>query len=318
MIESEVFRIFDQIAAEGAGVPVALSDRLAELGWADIEDAYPASACDEVLFRAQAISLANTDCLDRLMLRELAGALPERVDGLVLPAIADGHWPMSTAQHVEGIATGTVTGRVAVPVSGPSNTVLLGITDLDALHHRKLDTFDASLCWTHLSGAIDPVVDATIPWRAAVRAAHCALATELLAVTGAMLDLAVEHVCSRVQFGKPIGAYQSPRHALAEASAALEGARALRDEARRQGGDFAASIAKASAGRAHRSMSDVAMQVCGAIGLTAEHRLHRYVQRGFHLDALLGSYRLLEAALAQSLFADEDLDAAVPTVVTWC
>nr|WP_133694104.1 MULTISPECIES: acyl-CoA dehydrogenase family protein [unclassified Mycolicibacterium] len=318
MIEAEVFRIFDQIAAEGAGVPVALHDRLTELGWSDIEGAYPASACDDLLLRAQAKSLAHTDCLDRLMLRELAGVLPERVDGLILPTIADGPSPTGTAPHVEGIATGTVTGRVAVPVAGPANTVLIGTTDLDALHRRRFDTFDASVCWTYVSGTIDPVVDATGPWRSAVRAAHGALATELLTLTESMLDIAIEHACSRVQFGSPVGAYQSPRHALAEASVALEGARALRNEARDRGDEFAASIAKASAGRAHRFMSDVAMQVCGAIGLTAEHRLHRYVQRGFHLDALLGSYRHLEAALAQTFFAEEGPDAAVPTVVTWC
>jgi len=135
-------------------------------------------------------------------------------------------------------------------------------------------------------------------WRRAIAAAHRALATELVALSDEALRIAVEHVSVRIQFGSPIGSFQSPRHLLADASAVLEGARALLGETWRFGGELSALTAKAAAGRAHRAISDAALQVCGAIGLTIEHNLHRYVTRGFQIDSLCGSYQQLEALLA--------------------
>jgi alkylation response protein AidB-like acyl-CoA dehydrogenase len=43
------------------------------------------------------------------------------------------------------------------------------------------------------------------------------------------------------------------------------------------------------------------MQLCGAVGLTYEHHLHRYVERGAILAELLGSTRHLEQELGRSL-----------------
>jgi hypothetical protein len=57
--------------------------------------------------------------------------------------------------------------------------------------------------------------------------------------------------------------------------------------------------------------------VCGAIGLTAEHDLHRYVTRGFQVDALCGSHDQLEALLAERLFEQYTPGRALPAVVGW-
>jgi alkylation response protein AidB-like acyl-CoA dehydrogenase len=138
-----------------------------------------------------------------------------------------------------------------------------------------------------------------------------------LALAEQALTLAINHVSVRVQFGSPIGSFQSPRHALADVSAALAGARALLDESWRFGGRLSALTAKAAAGRAHRAVSDVALQVCGAIGLTVEHELHRYVTRGFQVDALCGSHSQLEAALGDRLFELYEPGRALPAVVSW-
>jgi len=59
------------------------------------------------------------------------------------------------------------------------------------------------------------------------------------------------------------------------------------------------------------------MQVCGAIGLTIEHDLHRYVTRGFQIDSLFGSYQQLEVLLAERLFDDYAPGRALPAFVTW-
>jgi alkylation response protein AidB-like acyl-CoA dehydrogenase len=58
------------------------------------------------------------------------------------------------------------------------------------------------------------------------------------------------------------------------------------------------------------------LQVCGAIGLTAEHDLHRYVRRGFQLDSLCGSYQHLESVLAERLFDIYAPDRPLPAIIT--
>jgi hypothetical protein len=317
MIEEAVFRLFDESAATNPGGHVAIGPPLDELGWSDIEAEYPIAAC-ELLFRAEGRSLAQTDCLAKVMLAELAPLLDGPVDGIVLPGVADGYVPDSDAERITGILLGPLpsAGRLVVPRSGPKGSVSIGIVDADRLAGKRLDTFDSSTYWTHVSGPMTgDVVDGSTEWKNAVVAAHRALATELVALADQALRIAVEQVTVRVQFGSPIGSFQSPRHLLADASAGLEGARALIDETWRSGGDLRGLTAKAAAGRAHRAVSDAAMQVCGAIGLTIEHDLHRYVTRGFQLDALCGSYQQLEALLADRLFDDYTPGRALPALV---
>lgn len=321
MIEEAVFRLFDEVAAKSAGAHVAIGPQLEELGWSDIESEYPIEAC-ELLFRAQGRSLAHTDCLDRVMLAELTPLLDETVDGIVLPGVSDGSAPGSDDDRVTGLVLGPLdegtSGRLVVPVSGPMGAVSVGIVGTGRLHGERLDTFDPSVYWTQVSGPLNgELVDASTEWSRAIAAAHRALATELVALADEALRIAVDHVSVRVQFGSPIGSLQSPRHLLADASATVEGARALLGETWRYGGRLSALTAKAAAGRAHRAASDAALQVCGAIGLTAEHDLHRYVARGFQIDSLCGSYHQLEAMLAGRLFEIYSPGRALPAIVGW-
>jgi hypothetical protein len=319
MIEEAVFRLFDELAAKNPGEHVAIGPPLEELGWSDIETEYPIEAC-ELLFRAQGRSLLNSDCLDKVMLAELAPLLDGPVDGIVLPGLAEGHAPGSNEERVAGILIGppVSVGRLVVPVSDPGGTVSVGVIDGDRLDGEKLDTFDTSVYWSSVSGPrTGELVDASPEWNRAVAGAQRALATELVALADEALRIAIEHVTVRVQFGSPIGSFQSPRHLLADASAGLESARALLGESWRYGGELSALAAKAAAGRAHRAVSDAALQVCGAIGLTMEHDLHRYVTRGFQIDSLCGSYQQLEALLADRLFDDYAPGRALPAIVAW-
>lgn len=318
MIEEAVFRLFDELAAKaGTDEHVAIGPKLAEMGWADIESEYPIEAC-ELLFRAQGRSLAHTDCLDRVMLAELAALLDEPADGIVLPNVADGCTPGSGEGAVTGIVLGPPRGRLVVPVSGAMGTVSIGVVDADRLTAARLDTFDASAYWTGVSGPLDgELIEASTEWNRAISAAQRALATELVALADQALRIAVEHISVRAQYGSPIGSFQSPRHLLADASATLEGARALLGETWRYGGRLSAQTAKAAAGRAHREVSGAALQVCGAIGLTAEHDLHRYVTRGFQIDSLCGSASQLEALLADQLFDLYSPGRALPAIIDW-
>jgi hypothetical protein len=316
MVEDAVFRLFEELAGKDPGEHVAVGPRLAELGWSDIEVEYPIEAC-KLLFRAQGRSLALTDCLDRVMLAELAGVLQEPAAHVLLPDPTPGYVPGSDASAVSGIVLGPLEGRIVVPLRGPMGTVSVGVVEGSTLDGERLDTFDASAFWTRVTGSVDvTMVEASAEWKRALGAAHRALATELVELAERALRLAVDHVSVRSQFGAPIGSFQSPRHALADASAVLEGARALLDESWQYGGELSAITAKSAAGRAHRAVSDVALQVCGAIGLTAEHDLNRLVARGFQVDALCGSHDQLEALLAERLFETYAPGRALPAVVS--
>lgn len=319
MVEEAVFRLFDELAAKNPGQHVPIGPPLAELGWSDIETEYPIQAC-ELLFRAQGRSLLHSDALTTVMLAELAPLLEGPADGIVLPNIADGCAPGSADERVSGILLGPLpsSGRLVVPVAGANGHVSIGIVDSDRIEATRLDTFDSSAYWTRVTGPLSvDVKAATTEWDHAIAAAHRALATELVALADETLRIAVDHVTVRIQFGSPIGSFQSPRHLLADASAGLEGARALLDESWRYGGGLSALTAKAAAGRAHRAVSDAAIQVCGAIGLTIEHDLHRYVTRGMQIDSLCGGYQQLEALLATQIFESYSPGRALPSVNAW-
>jgi hypothetical protein len=191
MIEEAVFRLFDEISTDHPDEHVAIGPRLAELGWSDIEAEYPIEACT-LLFRAQGRSLADTDCLARVMLRELEALLDEPTDGIVLPELSAGYAPSSDNERVAGIVLGSLAGRLVVPVSGPTGAVSVGVVDASRMDGERLDTFDASVHWTRVNGTLDAtLVDASAQWDRAIAAAHQALATELVALTDEVLRIAV-------------------------------------------------------------------------------------------------------------------------------
>ena len=313
MIEEAVYRLFDDF---GALDHVAVGPRLAELGWAEIEAEYPVES-DELLFRAQGRALSTTDCLDRVMLAELRPVLGTTVDLVVFPHPKDGFRPRSRTE-ITGVIQGPGHGVAAVPVLLEDGSVGVTTVDVDRLDRRRLDTFDPTVHWTEVRSVLPgDVVPADGAWARAVAAAHRAQATELIALADRALQLTVEHARARVQFGSPIGSFQAPRHALADVAAALECARSGLWQSWRYGGSMSAMAAKATAGRTHRALSDAAMQVCGAIGVTAEHDLHRYVRRGFQIEGLCGTLQHLETALTESIFDDSEADEPLAAITAW-
>jgi alkylation response protein AidB-like acyl-CoA dehydrogenase len=97
----------------------------------------------------------------------------------------------------------------------------------------------------------------------------------------------------RVQFGRPIAAFQAVRHRLAETLVAIEGAEAALTLPGDDNADLTALLAKAAAGKAALTAAKHCQQVLGGIGFTAEHDLHLHVERVLVLDGLLGSSREL-------------------------
>jgi alkylation response protein AidB-like acyl-CoA dehydrogenase len=127
-----------------------------------------------------------------------------------------------------------------------------------------------------------------------------------------MLRMARDHAVERIQFGRPIAAFQAVRHRLADALVAIEAADAALAGAWDDGSPLAAAVAKAVAGRGTRTVARHAQQVLAGIGFTTEHPLHRYVRRAIVLDRLLGDARSLTRRLGEDLLAQRSLPSILP------
>ncbi len=110
------------------------------------------------------------------------------------------------------------------------------------------------------------------------------------------LALAVDYAKERVQFDKPIGAFQAVQHLCADMLRALELGRAAgyyacwaADDAEPEEAHRAAVMAKAFASSAYAQLGGSAIQVFGGIGFTWEHDIHLYYKRLLSLSAALGN-----------------------------
>ncbi|WP_204806843.1 acyl-CoA dehydrogenase family protein [Mycobacterium riyadhense] len=134
---------------------------------------------------------------------------------------------------------------------------------------------------------------------AALTAPLVAAAADLVGVASATLHRSVEYAKTRQQFGKPIGAFQGIKHALADNYVSVERARSLTyAAAARPDADWiAAALAKAAAADAAVSCARTAVQVHGALGQTWEHDIHLYVRHAWQGAVLLGDSRALYHAV---------------------
>lgn len=133
--------------------------------------------------------------------------------------------------------------------------------------------------------------------------AQRALGWWLVGAARAMLALARQHALDRVQFGKPIASLQAVRHRLAETLVAIEGAEATLTVAVIDSPDLTSMLAKAAAGKAALTAAKHCQQVLGGVGFTAEHDLHRHIERVLVLDGLLGNARELTRRVGGGLRA---------------
>jgi alkylation response protein AidB-like acyl-CoA dehydrogenase len=133
------------------------------------------------------------------------------------------------------------------------------------------------------------------------------LAAEAVGIAQRALELGVEYVSQREQFGKKIGTYQAVSHPLADTYVETELARSLAywaawcvaeddDQA-----PVAAAAAKAQCAETAVAACERSIQVHGGIGFTWEHPLHRYYKRAQWIDAFAGHAATHRAAVAAAL-----------------
>jgi alkylation response protein AidB-like acyl-CoA dehydrogenase len=120
------------------------------------------------------------------------------------------------------------------------------------------------------------------------------LAAEAVGVAQKALELAVEYVSQREQFGRKIGVYQAVSHPLADTYVETELARSLAYwaawalSAEDESAPVAVAAAKSFCAETAVRACERSIQVHGGIGFTWEHPLHRYYKRAQGIDAFGG------------------------------
>ncbi|MEY2433214.1 MAG: hypothetical protein QOC92_2939, partial [Acidimicrobiaceae bacterium] len=118
--------------------------------------------------------------------------------------------------------------------------------------------------------------------------ASLAAAAQLVGLGQRMLDMTVDYVKQRQQFGVPIGSFQAVKHQLADALKEVAFARPAVWRATVSLEPRDISMAKAMASDAAAFVARRALQCHGAIGYTVEYELHRFLKLTWVLSRAYG------------------------------
>jgi alkylation response protein AidB-like acyl-CoA dehydrogenase len=136
-----------------------------------------------------------------------------------------------------------------------------------------------------------------------------ALACDAMGGAAAILDLTIDYLKIREQFGKPIGSFQALKHRCADHKVALESSGALvREAVAKQAAGSAdaplfAAMAKFQACDTYAAIATDAVQLHGGIGFTWEHPCHLYLKRAKLNQALFGTSAAYADRAAELLMA---------------
>ncbi|MGY0499503.1 acyl-CoA dehydrogenase family protein [Nocardia sp. FBN12] len=287
--------------------PAALWQTYVGLGWTELAD--PAAAVElGIVFEELGRATDPTPFLATMSQFAPLVAAAGRVDrpgAAVYSGVSAAHdgagWRLhGTARHV---LDGDRAARLAVVTDAG-----VFVVDTGAVSARRIPVFDpvlhvADVTFDDVAVAASDRVDADV-----ARAHQCALTGMALTTVGAcrrILDLVLEHVRGRDQFGVPIGSFQAVQHKAADMHVAIERARALgffaalclaADDPRRR---LAASMAKAAAGECQSLVFKHGVQLFGAMGFTWENDLQFALKRAKAGELLLGGAAEHRAIVAE-------------------
>jgi alkylation response protein AidB-like acyl-CoA dehydrogenase len=206
--------------------------------------------------------------------------------------------------YLAGLADGSVTAALAldgtldqvVDAAGASLLLLADGDDLlvvDDFATEPLETLDPTRPQARVTvrspgrrvGPVDHARD--LLWTA--------LAAESVGAARRVLELAVEHLKVREQFGRPLGSFQALRHRVADLTVLVEAATSTAWYAAQATDDLpvAAPLAKAAASDAFTQVAGECIQLFGGIGFTWEHDAHLYFKRAWTTALMHGDSRSL-------------------------
>lgn len=277
--------------------------------------------------------LGMDDVAWALMTQELGYyALPDSLaDAAYVAAGLITALPAGTASREEWlarIAEGSIRIAVGHPVNplvadaSPANLLLLA--DGDAVHVVPREQVEvepnpsidlsrrlARVRWTPATATL--IADGETGralWAQTLNRGALSTAGQLLGLAQRMLDLSVDYVAQRKQFGKPIGSFQAVKHHLADVATRIEFAKPVLYRAAyalahgEAGADARVSHAKLACGEAAWLAARHGIQVHGAMGYTWEVDLQMFMKRAWALDASWGDRGFHKARVADAILVE--------------
>ena len=288
-------------AAEADAYDPALWTEIVELGWAGIAVAEQ--------YGGQGLGAVEL----AVLLEELGyacAATPFLSTAVAAAAIGAAGTDEQRKRWLPGLAAGELTAGVGTPelvLDGHGADVIVLVDDDGArllagveAETELLRTIDSTRRFATVQGDGD-ALSADVADR--VRAA---VAAEVVGLSQRALEMTLEYVKERKQFGVPVGSFQAVAHRCAQMLLHTESARstayyaawAADAEPSRLG--EAAALAAAAGATAAREVPASAIQAHGGIGFTWEADVHWLYKRGEVDRTLLGPPQRHHAALARA------------------
>lgn len=208
---------------------------------------------------------------------------------------AGGGWTVSGAKSV--VPAGDEADALVVPAVLDGRVALLLVEKSHVTRLEACATHDgaraaqivferspATLIARDGQGLLDQAMDAGL-------AALCAEATGLME---RLLELTIDYLQTRQQFGKPLASFQALRHRIVDIKMQLELARSMSYYATFKLGEaaverrLALSRAKVQVGQSMRLVGQQCLQLHGAIGMTEEYAGSHYFKRLTMLEPAFG------------------------------
>ena len=310
----------EQFGGQGYG-PVELYIVFEEMGAALLCAPYFST----VALAANAVLLVGTD-------EDRATYLPGIASGDTIATVAltddAGQWDLAATSATATNAGGTwaLNGVNSFVTDGQSASVIF----VPAMTEAGLSLFAVDAGATGLEREALPTMDQTrkqsrltyhdVPARlvgvnggalagleTTLQIAVAALAAEQVGGAQRVLSNAVEYAKNRVQFGRPIGSFQSIKHKCADMLLDVESAKsaayyaAWAAQERNDELPIAASLAKSFCSEAYFHCAAENIQIHGGIGFTWEHHAHLYFKRAKSSELFLGDPAYHRELLAQRL-----------------
>ncbi len=203
----------------------------------------------------------------------------------------------------------------------PGNSATRGLSlfalppDDPSIHTRQMTTipgdkqFEITYAETPVSAdaLIGRLHGAGLPLQRALLRATALKCAEMVGGAQAALDLTVDYAKQRVQFGRPIGAFQAVQHHCSDMYRDLEMGRLLAYNAgwllsQGQPAEAAVASAKLKLSRVYPAITRLAHQITGGVGYYTEYPLELYTRRALAAASAYGGADYQAARLGQTLW----------------
>ncbi|MDQ1480539.1 MAG: hypothetical protein QOI44_1400 [Actinomycetota bacterium] len=220
------------------------------------------------------------DPVEHIKVRAQGRGSRYKLDG-VKPMVPDGctaDWALVTARTREGLQTFLIDDCNAQPVAS------LDVTRKFARY--EFDDTKATL--------VGPPGDHAAIWRRVIDDAGVLIGAELIGVSEAANQTALDYAQAREVFGKPLSKFQVTRHKAVDMLREIELARvgvhyaAWASDVEVEDREIAAASAKAYAAHAANYVTAECIQIHGGVGYTWECNAHLFLRRAKVNDLLLG------------------------------